>query len=301
MKDDDVNYESSPDEEVPKDDLNEDTSELDPALTRYLKEIGKVPLLSRQEETKLAEKVQRGDEGALKRLVEANLRFVVSVAKKYRNLGLTLSDLISEGNIGLIEAAKRYKPDKGVKFISYAIWWIRQAILQAIADQGNMMRLPIKQAGMLYKLTEKYQQLSQSLGREPTDAELAEALDISQADVEILRRSTRPWLPLEPISEDEDQTKYMDLIQNESATMAEAQLLMGTLKRDIERLLDELDEREREIIKMHFGLEGYEPMTLEDIGKEFNLTRERIRQIELKAKAKLRKIAMQRHLKDYLN
>ena len=271
------------------------------SLGTYLREISKISLLSREEEQAIARKAREGDQEALRQLVEANLRFVVSVANKYSGSGIALLDLINEGNIGLIEAAKRFDPDEGVKFISYAVWWIRQAIMQVLAEQQGSVRLPLKQAGLLYKIKRKYEELFKAHGKEPTSRDLAAALDISVKDVEEVLRVSRRALSLEsPIGEDSD-TAYLELMQAEDAPPVDQELLRDSLHEEILKLLENLTEREQDVIRLRFGIGSDTTMTLEAVGEKLGLSRERIRQIEKKAKKKLQRAATGRQLMDFLS
>jgi RNA polymerase primary sigma factor len=275
------------------------------SLGTYLKEISKIPLLTREEEQELGRRIQDGDQEALQRMVESNLRFVVSIANKYRACGIALLDLINDGNIGLIEAAKRFDPTRGVKFISYAVWWIRQAIMQALAEQCGSVRLPLKQAGLLYKIRTQYQRLSKEMGREPTTHELAESIEVTPKlkveDVEEIMRVSRKALSLEsPVGEDSD-TAYLDLMTADNIPPVDHELVKSSLASEIAKLLQELSDREEQVIRMRFGIGAEGPLTLEKVGGKLGLSRERIRQIEKKAKTKLLKKAKGRTLIDYLN
>ncbi|HBA27756.1 MAG TPA: RNA polymerase subunit sigma [Nitrospinae bacterium] len=270
--------------------------EFDP-LWAYLKDISSIKPLSGKEEKILAAK---GDQRSLNELVSRNLKYVVSVANRYKGCGLSLSDLINEGNIGLIEAAKRFDPQKGVKFITYAVWWIRQSILHALAEQAGSVRLPIKQAGLLYKISAKYRELFLSLKREPTSEDVAKVLNISLEDVESVMRVYRFHLSLDtPLKENED-TSYLDMLASSTEHPMDEDILLLSLKKEIEGLLSELSPREKRILKMRFGF-SKEPMTLEEIGKKIGLSRERVRQIEKRAKSKLFSKAKTNDVKDYLN
>ncbi|OGW09644.1 MAG: RNA polymerase subunit sigma [Nitrospinae bacterium RIFCSPLOWO2_12_39_16] len=274
----------------------EDYYEFDP-LWAYLKDISSIKPLSGKEEKILAAK---GDQKSLNELVKRNLKYVVSVANRYKGCGLSLSDLINEGNIGMIEAAKRFDPQKGVKFITYAVWWIRQSILHALAEQAGSVRLPIKQAGLLYKISAKYRELFLSLKREPTSEDVAKVLNISLEDVESVMRVYRFHLSLDtPLKENED-TSYLDMLASSTEHPVDEDILLLSLKKEIEGLLSELSSREKRVLKMRFGFGG-EPMTLEEIGKKIGLSRERVRQIEKRAKSKLFSKAKTNDVKDYLN
>jgi RNA polymerase primary sigma factor len=271
------------------------------SLGTYLKEISRIPLLTREEEIALARRIRTGDQAALEKMIESNLRFVVSIANRYRACGIALLDLINEGNIGLIEAAKRFDPDRGVKFISYAVWWIRQGIMQALAEQCGSVRLPLKQAGLLYKIREKYEYMSKTNGKEPTQYELAEALGLKASEVEEIMRVSRKALSLEsPVGEDSD-TQYLDLMTADNIPAVDHDLIRDSLDSEVEKLLTDLSEREENVIRMRFGIGTDGPLTLEKVGEKLGLSRERIRQIEKKAKKKLLKKAKGRVLGDYLD
>lgn len=280
---------------------NHDFKEIDnDSLNAYLKKIRNIPLLTREEEEVLGQKIQKGDEQSLNELIRRNLRYVVSVANKYKGCGMSLLDLINEGNIGLIQAAKRFDPSRGFKFITYAVWWIRQAIMHALAEQSGTVRLPIKQAGILYKIGEKYQEIFQNEGKEATPEELAKELNIPQKQIESILRVYRTYLSLDaPIRDDED-TSYIELMESSNTPSIEDSLIKSSLSREIEELLKELPEREEKILRLRFGFEG-KPYTLEQIGKMMNLSRERIRQIEKRAKSRLLARKKTKALKDYLN
>lgn len=273
------------------------------ALSSYLKKISNYPVLSREEEIELARRARKGDRQALRKLIESNLRFVVSVANRYKGYGIPLMDLINEGNLGLIQAAERFDPDRGVKFISYAVWWIKQAIMQALAEQSGAVRLPLKQAGVLLRIRDKFEEMSQKLGREPRIEELAEALDMDPKDMEDILRVARLHLSLEsPINrEDEEDTTFLDLMEEEKMPSAEDQMLKWSLSTQIRDLLKELQPREAFILKCRFGLDTERPMTLEEVGKMLGISRERVRQLEVRILEKLKKIASSRKLRDYLN
>ncbi len=273
------------------------------SLDKYLQEIGRLELLTPEEEIELARKIkQGGEEGekALKRLVEANLRFVVSVAKQYQNQGLSLGDLINEGNIGLIKAAKRFDETRGFKFISYAVWWIRQSILQALAEQSRIIRLPLNRIGALNRISKKFNELEQKLEREPTSEELAEALGMPVEDIkETLRLAGRHISMDAPFSDDDDDS-LIDILPSDDQPAPDAGLIQESLRQEINRALSQLSEREAEVLRLYFGLDGQSPMTLEEIGERFNLTRERVRQIKEKAIRRLRHISRVKILRTYL-
>lgn len=272
----------------------------DDSLGAYLKKISNIPVLSREEELEYARRIQQGDREAERELVRHNLKYVVSVANKYKGCGLPLLDLVNEGNIGLIQAARRFDPDRGVKFITYAVWWIRQAIMHALAEQSGTVRLPVKQAGLLYKIAEKRHELQSTLKREPTTEELAEALGLTPEDIDSILRVYRTHLSLDaPVREDEE-TSYLDLLEPPAAQSVEDEVIQNALSREVDELLKELPQREEKILRLRFGFEG-RPQTLEEIGREMNLSRERVRQIEKKAKSRLRSRAKVKALQDYLN
>jgi RNA polymerase primary sigma factor len=270
------------------------------SLQAYLKKIEKIPLLTREEEVELATRAQAGDQEALDKLIRSNLRYVVSVARKYIGCGLSLADLINEGNIGLIQAAKRFDPTRGVKFITYAVWWIRQAIMHALAEQGGTVRLPLKQMGTLHKIAESYRQYIHRTGVEPTCAELGKELDLPPEEVETILRVYRSYLSLDaPISNDGD-VSHLDLLQSKTLPSVEETYIKSTLTEEISELLSQIPPREQQILRMRFGFDD-EPKTLEEIGKMLGLSRERVRQIEKRAKDLLRAKAKTKALKDYLN
>jgi RNA polymerase primary sigma factor len=270
------------------------------SIDKYLQEIGKYELLTPEEEIELARRAKQGDEKALERLIQANLRFVVSVAKQYQNQGLPLGDLINEGNLGLIKAAKRFDETRGFKFISYAVWWIRQSILQALAEQSRIVRLPLNRVGALNKIGKKLSQLEQEFEREPSTNELAEELDMSVYEVADTLKISGKHISMDaPFVQGED-NKLLDIIPNENDPMPDHELMRESLRKEIEEALSTLDQREREVVKLYFGI-GYEhPLTLEEIGEKFKLTRERVRQIKEKAIRKLRHHSRSKALRAYL-
>jgi len=270
------------------------------SLDKYLNEISKVPMIDAQEEVELARRIREGDQAALEKLVNANLRFVVSVSKQYQNQGLTLGDLINEGNMGLIKAAKRFDETRGFKFISYAVWWIRQSILQALADQSRIVRLPLNKVGSLGRITQSSARLEQELEREPTPQEIAESLEISLSEVENALRSSGRHLSIDaPLAEGEDNTLLGVLDQNDEPN-PDMPLLNESLQNEINRVISTLSDKERDVLKYYFGLDGNAAHTLEDISEKVGLTRERVRQIKEKALRRLRKSSKSKILKTYL-
>lgn len=270
------------------------------SLEKYLQEIGEVPLLIPDEEIKLARRIRRGDQTALEQLTKANLRFVVSVAKQYQNQGLSLGDLINEGNLGLIKAAKRFDETRGYKFISYAVWWIRQSILQALAEQSRVVRLPLNRVGALNKIGKMYSNLEQEFEREPTPDEIAEHLEISPLEVtDTLRMSGRHLSMDAPFSQGED-NRLLDIVHNENQPPPDFKLMHESLRQEIDRALATLSAREAEVVRLYFGLGREHPLTLEEIGELFKLTRERVRQIKEKALRRLRHASRSKALRTYL-
>jgi RNA polymerase primary sigma factor len=270
------------------------------SLDKYLHEIGKVDLLSPEEEVTFARKLKEGDEEALNKLVKANLRFVVSVAKQYQNQGLSLPDMINEGNLGLIKAAQRFDETRGFKFISYAVWWIRQSILQALAEQARIVKLPLNKIGSINKVNKAFAELEQRFEREPSVEELVEVLELATDDVkEALRSSNRHVSMDAPLTQDEDSNMYDVLLSHDSPS-PDRGLLNDSLRKEIERALATLTPREGNIIRLYFGLNGKHPHTLEEIGEEFDLTRERVRQIKEKAIKRLKQTTRSKILKSYL-
>ncbi len=269
------------------------------SLDKYLHEIGKVDLITAEEEVILAQKIREGDQAALERLTKTNLRFVVSVAKQYQNQGLTLGDLINEGNLGLIKAAKRFDETKGFKFISYAVWWIRQSILQAIAEQSRIVRLPLNQVGSLSKISKAFSRLEQEFEREPSPEELADTLETTVEKIsDTLSNSGRHVSMDAPFVQGEENT-LLDVLENDNPD-TDSMLIDESLSEEIKRSLSTLTEREREIIVLFFGLSTNHPLSLEEIGEKFNLTRERVRQIKDKALQRLRHTSRSKILKSYL-
>ena len=271
------------------------------SLDAFLKSISKIPLLTREEEIELAKRAKAGDKEALKKLVESNLRFVVSVAKKYLGCGLPLHDLIAEGILGLIEAARRFDPDKGVKFISYAVWWIRQSIMQALAQQTGAVKIPVKQAVLVNKITRSYGELLKKLGREPTIEELAEHVGMDPKEVERLLSICQVPLSLDTPIGDEEDTTFKDFLKGEGTAEVEEKVVQEELKQSIQEMLEQLTPQEKKIIIMRFGLDGNEPKTLREIGEKLGISRERVRQLETRAKKKMREYAMRKKLNVFLN
>ncbi len=270
------------------------------SLDKYLTEISREDMINAEQEVELAKLIKKGDQRALEKLVRANLRFVVSVSKQYQNQGLTLPDLINEGNLGLIKAAQRFDETRGFKFISYAVWWIRQSILQAIAEQSRIVRLPLNQVGSLNKINKVFAQLEQELERPPVADELAAALEIPEDKVkDTMSVSGRHVSVDAPLKEDED-FSLLDLISNNESPSADGELMRESLQREIERSLETLTERERDVIRLFFGIGMNHGLTLEEIGDKFDLTRERVRQIKEKAIRRLRQNSRSRLLKMYL-
>ena len=275
---------------------NRETASLD----KYLQEIGKVELISAEEEVELAQRIKQGDKIALEKLTKANLRFVVSVAKQYQNQGLSLPDLINEGNLGLIKAAQRFDETRGFKFISYAVWWIRQSILQALAEQSRIVRLPLNKIGSINKINKTYAKLEQEFEREPNAEEIAEVLEITEQEVkESMKKAGRHISMDAPHVQDEDNTMY-DVLKSEEAPTPETELLYESLRKEIDRAISTLTQREQDVVRLYFGLNGSHPMTLEEIGEKFDLTRERVRQIKEKAIRRLKHTSRSKILKSYL-
>jgi RNA polymerase primary sigma factor len=302
INDEDMNLDEE--EEVDMENLDLSVPEgisIEDPVRMYLKEIGKVPLLSAEEEIELAQRMEDGDESAKKRLAEANLRLVVSIAKRYVGRGMLFLDLIQEGNLGLIKAVEKFDYRKGYKFSTYATWWIRQAITRAIADQARTIRIPVHMVETINKLIRVSRQLLQELGREPTPEEIAEEMNMSVERVrEILKISQEPVSLETPIGEEED-SHLGDFIQDDNVPVPADAAAFTMLKEQLEEVLSTLTEREQKVLRLRFGLDDGRARTLEEVGKEFNVTRERIRQIEAKALRKLRHPSRSRKLKDYLD
>jgi RNA polymerase primary sigma factor len=275
---------------------NRETASLD----KYLQEIGKVELITADEEVELAQRIKAGDERALEKLTKSNLRFVVSVAKQYQNQGLTLPDLINEGNLGLIKAAQRFDETRGFKFISYAVWWIRQSILQALAEQSRIVRLPLNKIGSINKINKTYALLEQSNERPPSAEEIAKELDMSVNDVkESLKNAGRHLSMDAPLVEGEDSNLY-DVLRSSESPNPDRELILDSLRTEIERSLETLTQREADVVRLYYGLGNQHPMTLEEIGETFDLTRERVRQIKEKAIRRLKHTSRSKILKTYL-
>ncbi|MDA3906596.1 MAG: sigma-70 family RNA polymerase sigma factor [Bacteroidales bacterium] len=275
---------------------NRETASLD----KYLQEIGKVDLITADEEVELAKKIRLGDKLALEKLTKANLRFVVSVSKQYQNQGLSLPDLINEGNMGLIKAAQRFDETRGFKFISYAVWWIRQSILQALAEQSRIVRLPLNKIGSINKINKAYAALEQQFEREPKPEEIAKYLEITLDEVKESQKNTGRHVSMDaPLIQDEDNNLY-DVLRNDENITPETELLYDSLRKEIDRAVSTLTPREADVVRFYFGLGNSHPMTLEEIGEKFDLTRERVRQIKEKAIRRLKHTSRSKILKTYL-
>ncbi len=277
---------------------NRETASLD----KYLQEISREDMISADEEVELAIKIRQGDKVALERLTRANLRFVVSVAKQYQNQGLTLPDLINEGNIGLIKAAERFDETRGFKFISYAVWWIRQSILQSLAEQARIVRLPLNKIGIINKINRAYSELEQKYERPPSVDELADVLECTAEDVRQSMANNGRHVSMDAslVEGDESSSNMYDLLPNDAMPSPESELTVDSLRKDIERSLTTLTSREGDVVRMYYGLSGRYPLTLEEIGEKFDLTRERVRQIKEKAIRRLKHTSRSRMLKTYL-
>ncbi len=270
------------------------------SLDRYLREINAIPLLAPHEEVDLARRIHRGDHQALEKLTRANLRFVVSVAKQYQNQGLSLADVINEGNLGLMKAATRFDESRGFKFISYAVWWIRQSILQALADQSRIVRIPLNRIGVICKIEKTLAELAQSFEREPTEQELAQVLHISPAEIEDLLQNSGKHISLDTPLDEEEDSRLIDVLEAQDAPGPDARLLDESLEKEIEHSLHSLEPREAQVIRLYFGLGAERPLTLEEIGVKLKLTRERVRQIKEKALRRLRHSSRSLLLRKYL-
>lgn len=272
------------------------------SLDKYLQEISREGMITAEEEVELAKRIKNGDRRALEKLTRANLRFVVSVAKQYQNQGMTLPDLINEGNVGLIKAAERFDETRGFKFISYAVWWIRQAILQALAEQARIVRLPLNKIGTINKINRAFSELEQKYERPPSAEELAEMLGVSINDVKQSLQSNGRHVSMDaPLTEgDESSSNMYDVLANDYSETPDIDLVKESLRKDIERSISTLTSREGEVIRMYFGLNGKHPLTLEEIGDKFDLTRERVRQIKEKAIRRMKHTSRSKMLKNYL-
>jgi RNA polymerase primary sigma factor len=270
------------------------------SLDKYLQEIGREDLITAEQEVELAQRIKQGDQAALEKLTRANLRFVVSVAKQYQNQGLTLPDLINEGNLGLIKAAQRFDETRGFKFISYAVWWIRQSILQALAEQSRIVRLPLNQVGSLNKINKAFSRLEQEFERAPSAEELALALDLPEDKIKDTIKVSGRHISVDAPFVDGEDNSLLDVLVNGDSPKADKELMMESLQREIERSLSTLTERERDVIKLFFGIGMQHGLTLEEIGGKFDLTRERVRQIKEKAIRRLRHTSRSKLLKSYL-
>jgi RNA polymerase primary sigma factor len=270
------------------------------SLDKYLQEIGREELITAEEEVQLAKKIRDGDQSALEKLTRANLRFVVSVAKQYQNQGLSLPDLINEGNLGLIKAAKRFDETRGFKFISYAVWWIRQSILQALAEQSRIVRLPLNQVGSLNKINKAYSKLEQEYEREPSPEELAKILDLPEDKIMDTMKVSGRHVSMDAPFQQGEEGSLVDVLVNHDSPRADGQLMNESLSKEIDRALSTLTERERDVIKLFFGIGIPHGLTLEEIGAKFDLTRERVRQIKEKAVRRLRHSSRSKLLQQYL-
>ncbi len=270
------------------------------SLEKYLQEIGKVDLLTADEEVTLAQKIKQGDQLALEKLTKANLRFVVSVSKQYQNQGLSLQDLINEGNVGLIKAAQRFDETRGFKFISYAVWWIRQSIMQALAEQSRIVRLPLNRIGTLNKINKAYSKLEQEFEREPDSSEIAELLEVEDTEVRSTMKNSGRHVSMDaPLKTDEDNSLY-DVLSNDDIPIPDRGLMHDSLSIEIERAISTLTQREADVLRLYFGLGQKTPMSLEEIATKYGLTRERVRQIKERAIRRLKQTSRSRLLKAYL-
>lgn len=275
---------------------NRDTA----SLEKYLHEIGKVGLITADEEVTLAQKIRAGDEHALETLTKANLRFVVSVSKQYQNQGLSLQDLINEGNVGLIKAAQRFDETRGFKFISYAVWWIRQSIMQALAEQSRIVRLPLNRIGTLNKINKAYARLEQEFEREPNSSEIAKLLEVDEEDIKVSMKNSGRHLSMDaPLLSDEDNNLY-DVLKSDESPDPEKELLYDSLQIEIERAISTLTSREADVLRLYYGLNNTLQLSLEEIASKYDLTRERVRQIKEKAIKRLKQTSRSKQLKAYL-
>ena len=257
------------------------------SLNQYMREIGKIKLLTREEEIKLAGAIKQGDLKAVQEMVRRNLKYVVTVANKYRGFGMSLQDLIEEGNIGLIQAAKRFDVSRNVKFITYAVWWIKQAIMHSLAEQSGTVKLPVKQAGKVTRFNKKSQEMCQDMEREPTQSEVAKSLGYNDDEINSIMRAYRTHLSLDTPLKNDEHTPYLDLLENENLIPYDDQIMRESLSKKVDQMLEDLSEREATILKMRFGFSG-EVKTLEEVGQEIGLSRERVRQIEKRTKDRLK-------------
>lgn len=281
-------------------DINDAWTSLDQSLERYLIEIGAEPLLDPREEIALATKIKKGDRKALEKLTRSNLRFVVSVAKQYQNQGLSLGDLINEGNLGLIKAAKRFDETRGFKFISYAVWWIRQSILQALAEQSRIVRLPLNRVGTLNKISKAFSILEQDFKREPLTTEVAAELDMTPFEVFDTLQISSKKVSLDAALDDEEENRLLDILEDSDQLPPDTLLMDESLRKDVDAVLGTLNKREAEVVRLYFGLGMEHALTLEEIGERFRLTRERVRQIKEKALRRLRHTSRSQTLRSYL-
>ncbi|WPP51691.1 sigma-70 family RNA polymerase sigma factor [Catalinimonas niigatensis] len=270
------------------------------SLDKYLQEIGRVELISADMEAELAKRIREGDQVALEKLTKANLRFVVSVAKQYQHQGLTLGDLINEGNLGLIKAAKRFDETRGFKFISYAVWWIRQSIMQSLAEQSRIVRLPLNRVGSVNKIHQAFSALEQKYQREPSPEEIAEVLEVTADEVRANMKMSGRHLSMDAPFVNGEENGLLDVLENDSEATPDSELMHDSLRRELARALSTLTQRESDVLIYYFGLNGGQAMTLEEIGEKFNLTRERVRQIKEKATRRLRHTSRSNSLRPYL-